>query len=156
MPRIHALVGLALLLLVGACANDRAKPAARDAGAVAPLGCEVVRGSWRVEGFAPLAGEAPDRSRALEAQMNDEARAIRIAYTGTRVKMWSPGSLLISNGYVVRQDAPGRCVLDVNGERADFEIVDRDHLIVDRGAAKVGARMRLRRSHEAPPDAGPQ
>lgn len=156
MPRIHALFGLAGLLLVGACANDRAKPATHDAGAATPLGCEVVRGTWRVEGFAPLAGDPPDKARALERHMDAEARAVRIAYTGARVKMWSPGSLLLSNGYVVTRDAPGRCVLDVNGERADFEIVDRDHVIVDRDAAKVGARMRLSRSSEAPPDAGPQ
>ena len=88
--------------------------------------------------------------------MDDQARAVRIAYTGTRVKMWSPGSLLISNAYDVKENAAKRCVLDVHGERTEIEVIDREHVLVERGAANLGARMRLARSTEEPPAGGPQ
>jgi len=164
-----ALVAVARPLLVfaacaayAACAGcnkdePRGAPApGKPAAPSGPAACEIVKGTWRIEGFAGTGPAASASAAQLNAGMDDQARSMRIAYTGTRVKMWSPGSLLISNAYDVKESAAKRCLLDVRGERTEIEVIDHEHVLVERGAANVGARMMLVRSNDEPPAVGPQ
>jgi hypothetical protein len=146
-------------VLATACAKEPEKAAKPDPKAVTPAepsACEVLKGTWRVEGFL---GENPAASASaaqLNAGLDEQAQSVRIAYTGTRVKMWSPGSLMISNAYEVKEAGPKRCLFEVKGERTLVELVDANHVLMERGAANVGAKMRMERTHDEAPAVGGQ
>jgi hypothetical protein len=137
----------------GPSAATASASAGGDGGA-----CEAIKGTWRVEGFAARSSGRDDVTLAetLTAAMDERARVIRIAYTGTRVKSWSPNSLMISNAYEIKEQSKTRCVLDVRGERNVLEVVDPTHVLLERPAANVGAKMRLYRWDEPAPEVGPK
>lgn len=151
-------------LLAAACTKEPERSAKTEQAATSssassssgPSACDVLVGTWRVEGFLGEGPEAAASAEKLNGGFDEQAQSVRIAYTGTRVKMWSPGSLLISNGYEVKERAPKRCVFEVKGERSVVEVVDANHVLLEKGAASVGTKMRMERTHDEAPAAGPQ
>lgn len=158
-----ALVVVYAAVLAAACAKEERSPKAEQAAAsssagssAGPSACDVLVGTWRVEGFLGEGPEAAASAEKLNGGFDEQAQSVRIAYTGTRVKMWSPGSLLISNAYEVKERAPKRCVFEVKGERSVVEVLDPNHVLLEKGAASVGTKMRMERTHDEPPAVGPQ
>jgi hypothetical protein len=159
MRLVRSLAVLAWPLLALACARGSdlgGGNASTTSSAVAEShASSILKGTWRIEGFVAEPGAAASADR-LNARMDAQVASMRIAYTGTRVKVWSPGSVMLSNAYEVKEDAPRRCVIESRGERSEIVVVDDDHVIVDRRSAGVGAKMRLRRTDDSPPMGGPE
>jgi hypothetical protein len=157
-----ALVLACTALLSAGCAKEADKSPKPEAAystaatSTGPSACDVLVGTWRVEGFLGEGPEASASAAKLNGGFDEQAQSVRIAYTGTRVKMWSPGSLLISNGYEVKERAPKKCVFEVKGERSVVEVVDANHVLLEKGAASVGTKMRMERTHDEAPAVGPQ
>lgn len=146
-------------LLSAACAKEPDKTSKPEPAAAAPTGpsaCDVLVGTWRVEGFLGEGPAAAASAAQLNAGFDEQARSVRLAYTGTRVKMWSPGSLLISNAYEVKERTPKRCVFEIKGEPTVVDLVDANHVLLEKGAASSGAKMRLERTRDEAPAVGPQ
>jgi hypothetical protein len=146
-------IGLFLVVVASAGACERSGPSPQGTTsptATAPAkknGAEVIVGTWEAEGFIGTTPAGSASAAALNTEVSGAAaKATRITYTKEQIKIVIEGQTLAST-YTVMEDAPGRCVL-LNGKDTVFvEVVDDDHIVVDRRPNPIEAKMKMRRVH---------